>query len=206
MIYLITVCISLVFNWCMQFGYYLIAKHKNKHAFEGQKTLLAYTSGYIGDAIVLPIMNCFIVYLFLTYGIHLTQTEYIVIGIIGLTSDILLHFFHGHLKLTNWSMPQPFSWNFAGKWHMFSFFFQISFVYLFFYWFIKNFSYVSIRNAHATYAVFGCVIVFLLLFLFDYLLAKHDYKNWIIRFRDEYIYPLLRHLGVILLLYTAPES
>lgn len=136
--YICIICGSLVFNWFVQFTYFLYESHVNPHAFSGERTLVDYKTGFIGDLVLLPILNSLILYMILKSKTKLVRAELIGLGLAGLTADFLLHFFQGYLKLTNWSMPIPFRWDFVGYWHMCSFFFQISFVILFFYLVIRG--------------------------------------------------------------------
>lgn len=167
--------LSLVMNWGVQLSYYLWKKRKNKRTFAGQKTLLDYYTGYIGDGAIVPIINVLIYYVILIIS---EERKIGVIGgigggrglflalVVGLAIDILAHYLQGKLKLINWSMPRPFRWNFAGYWHMFSFPIQIAYLALFFGTMVSNFSIVlaNLSTRLATAAIVGLMLLFCFLY------------------------------------------
>lgn len=160
---------GLVLDWFAQLGYFLYKTHLNPAAFQGQRTLFDYKTGFIGDLILLPLMNIAMLYVVLHSSVKLTRRHFVWVGACGLLADALLHFLQGYLKLTNWSMPAPFQWDFVSYWHMFSFFFQISFVFLFFYLAAKALFSRDQAVPRAVFVVFGCIGIFLALFMYDYL-------------------------------------
>lgn len=172
------VLVSLTMNWFIQLGYYFWRKHQNPKAFAGQRTLLNYYTGFLGDGVVVPLINVLIFYIIVSMG----QREGIgMIGAIGgikgvslaftvgLMVDILAHYLQGKLKLTNWSMPRPFHWNFAGYWHMISFSIQLGYLALFF-WIIWT-KWVMISSdsglALAAIEILSLMVVFILLYAKD---------------------------------------
>lgn len=166
--YVLTVCLSLIFNWFVQYSYYIFESVRDPHAFSGERTLVDYRTGFIGDLILLPIINCLILYIILRSKFRFTRSGYFYLATAGLIADILLHFFQGYLRLTNWSMPSPFRWDFVGYWHMFSFFFQISFVILFLYLALTGIYKKSEPILRATQSVVALMTTFIVLFLYDY--------------------------------------
>ena len=166
--YLSIIALSLVANWFVQLGYFTYKMHVNPLAFSGERTLADYTTGFIGDAVLLPIMNAAILFIILKSKIKVTRRDLLYIVPAGLVADGLLHFFQGYLKLTNWSMPQPFEWDFVSYWHMVSFFFQISFVFLFFYIVARRMFRTDARVVQVVCFVFGLMGLFILMFLYDY--------------------------------------
>lgn len=119
---------SLTLSWLVQLGYYLYCKQKDPKAFTGQKTLLDYYTGYIGDGIIVPLINTLIYILILNSSFRPSFLTILSAIAIGLGLDILAHYVQGRFKLVNWSMPRPFNWNFAGKWHMISFPIQMGYM------------------------------------------------------------------------------
>jgi hypothetical protein len=167
--YLLIITLSLIANWFVQLGYYFYKVHINTLAFSGERTLADYTTGFIGDALLLPVMNAAILFVILKSKIRLVRRDFCYIVPIGLVADILLHFLQGYLKLTNWSMPRPFQWDFVSYWHMVSFFFQISFVFLFLYVVVRHMFRRDLRQVlQAVWLVFGIMGLFVMLFLYDY--------------------------------------
>lgn len=167
--YVAIILVSLIANWFVQLGYYLYETSRNPLVFHGERTLMDYKTGFIGDLVLIPIMNAVILYIILKSKSNLVRLHLYHVALCGLLADILLHFFQGYLRLTNWSMPRPFQWDFVSYWHMVSFFFQISFVILFVYVTIRRLAIDDKRVLMATYVVFGMMGLFVLLFLQDYL-------------------------------------
>lgn len=136
--YIVIITLSLINNWGVQLGYYIYRKAKDPDAFWGQRTLLQYYTGYIGDVIIVPLINILIYYFMVNIGYKPRLFE--LVGAYGaaLVLDFFTHFYQGKTKMTNWSMPRPFRWNFAGYWHMISFPIQISYLLLFLWLLVHN--------------------------------------------------------------------
>lgn len=166
---LVILILSLTLNWFVQLSYYIYKINLQPLAFQGQKTLLEYLTGIIGDGLIAPIINV-VVFVFFT-TIHLKPQKRTVIKMfaLALITDILVHFFQGALSLTNWSMPKPFVWNFAGYWHMVSLPTQMTYLYYFFYTVVKNWREVKNKVAlkKPILAVFGLMLLFVVLFFID---------------------------------------
>ncbi|MCL5675844.1 MAG: hypothetical protein M1120_01825 [Patescibacteria group bacterium] len=161
--------ISLFLNWLVQLFYYLVTVSYNPGAFLGKRILLDYTTGVIGDGLIVPVINVFILNFLILSRVKLNKLVTIAVLVLSLLTDFLAHFFQGLLNLTNWSMPRPFQWNFAGYWHMVSLFLQMTYLYLFFY--AVTVSHVRIRKDIKLQAcvvgVFSLMLLFLILFLKD---------------------------------------
>jgi hypothetical protein len=167
--YALILCVSLIFNWLIQLTYYVIVIRHNPSAFTGERTLLNYKTGIIGDVLLIPIINVAILYILLHIRPRPTTRAYIGIVLLGLLADAVLNFLQGYLKLDNWSMPKPYEWDFVSYWHMASFLLQISFVFLFFYVVIRSRDALKPNVLRATLSVFALIGIFILLFLYDYL-------------------------------------
>ena len=176
--YILVMFISLLANWMVQLGYYEYTIRTNPLAFTGERTLLDYKTGIIGDVIVIPLMNAAILYVLLQLKPTFNRVHYVGLAACGLAADALLHFMQGTLKLANWSMPVPFNWDFVGYWHMFSFFFQISFVFLFFYLAYQSWLRRDVKALRATCIVIVLILTFLVLFMYDYL-PVHNFSTWL---------------------------
>lgn len=168
--YLAIYAISLFLNWLVQLGYYLFTTHKDPRAFAGQKTLLEYYTGFIGDGIIVPLINILIFIFIVNSGFEVSFSTILVALAAGLGLDVLTHYFQGKAELTNWSMPEPFSWNFAGKWHMISFPIQISYLCLFLiaFWHDRSLALFHRSLAVASLEIVGLCALFFFLFLKDY--------------------------------------
>lgn len=168
--YLAVFLISLFADWIIQLTYYLYKTAANPDAFDGLRTLFDYNSGKIGDFILLPITNVLILYLILSLNLKIPKADFKKIIALGFLGDILLHFVQGILNLTNWSMPEPFHWSFVGLNHMVTFFFQWTYLVVFFYLVIKRFDQIKRQNSLvlATIFAFALLLIFMVLFLHDY--------------------------------------
>lgn len=171
-LYVLIFFASFILNWGVQLSYYLYRTRKDPRAFVGQRTLLQYYSGYIGDAIIVPLINVLILYVIVNIGRKEGVEGLEGIGgmiVFALILDIVTHFHQGYAGHTNWSMPKPFRWNFAGKWHMVSFFIQVS--YLLFYlliFFTKLLTMIRELNyLPVNIAIWILMITFLVLYRID---------------------------------------
>ena len=157
-------------NWGVQLSYYLYCTRKDPRAFARQRTLLQYYSGYIGDAIIVPLINVLIYYVILNIGRKEGAEGLEGIGgmiVFALILDIVTHFHQGYAGHTNWTMPKPFQWNFAGKWHMVSFPIQVSYLLLFFWVLITNFDLLTKTTILASFSAILLILIFSLLYLLD---------------------------------------
>ncbi len=162
--------VTLTADWLIQMGYYFYTLSRNPQAFVGVKTLFDYGSGVIGDGVLLPIVSVLIMFVLIAISFKLKLWEWLVIGGIGLVCDFLMHTAQAKLNLTNWSMPQAFQWDFVSYWHMISVFFQLSYIALFFWVFIKFRHQIAKRGVTllASWSVVFLLLVFVYLFVRDY--------------------------------------
>lgn len=148
------IVLSLVNNWLVQLIYYL--RTKKDHL--GQRTLLNYYTGVIGDGVIAPIINV-LVYFVMAAVQFTPSASQLILAIIGaILIDISIHFLQGKLGLVNWSMRVPYKWNFAGKWHMISLPIQVTYLLLFSFVLWSNTREVFLNPA-TTLAVNGVVIL-----------------------------------------------
>lgn len=120
--------ITFFLNFGVPYLYYLYVKKIRGGDFGPHRAIAAYLSGMIGDAVCAPFINTFI---FLTYYNLPTPVKPNILTIsllIGVGLTALLHITQAKIKMTNWSMPQPWRWTFPGKYHMFSATVQFSFL------------------------------------------------------------------------------
>lgn len=138
--------------------------------FQGQKTLLDYQTGIIGDVLILPIVNMLIIFVFISLPKDVKKLPLLGVFGFGALADFFMHYMQGRLRLVNWSMPKPFEWNFVSHWHMISLFFQLSYLFAFFYLAAKYRKDLShhpwVKDAAA--GVFTLLILFIILFMHDY--------------------------------------
>lgn len=167
--YLFIIIATFILDYGVQLGYYLYRIRKNPQAFTGQKTLLEYYTGWLGDGIIAPLINILIYYVMVNIGYILSVYDLVISFLLALLFDFLAHFIQGKTKMTNWSMPKPFQWNFAGKWHMVSFSIQTSYLLLFLWLLVHNGERIVAEQSllAATLGVFGLMAAFLILYLID---------------------------------------
>src|SRR5579862_4748841 len=85
--YGLIVLASITANWFVQLGYYLYMVHRNPLAFRGARTLLDYTTGYVGDLVLVPLLNVTILYILLRLRPTFTKVHYLVLLGSGLLAD-----------------------------------------------------------------------------------------------------------------------
>ncbi len=166
----LVIIISLIFNWFVQLFYYLYQTSINPQVFAGVKTLFDYQTGVIGDVLILPVTNMLIIFVFLQLPKDAKRLPFLGVFGFGALTDFLMHYMQGRLGLINWSMPKPFQWDFVSYWHMISLFFQLSYLFAFFYLVIRYRKDLKhgpwVKDAVA--GVFSLLILFIILFLHDY--------------------------------------
>lgn len=159
-------------DWLVQMIYYYYESSVNPHAFFGLRTLYDYQTGFIGDTIIVPIMNVMILFTFLVARFKPSIRALSTGALIGFLCDLFVHFMQGELKLVNWSMPKPFEWNTVSYWHMVSFFFQLTFIALFFILLVGK----KPKRAKHTQLFVGITSVLALMVVFI-AMFWHDYHN-----------------------------
>ncbi len=168
--------ISLTANWFVQFAYYFYKKRCDPNAFKFERTLLNYYTGYIGDGMILPVLNVLIYLLLVSINFKPGALLVIFSLAIGVLTDIVIHYFQGKKALTNWSMSKPFKWNFAGYWHMVSFPVQIAYISLFFITLVSDFQQIIKNPASILFVLgaFGLMAFFVFLFIIDYAFVEAE--------------------------------
>ncbi len=162
--------ISLTANWLVQLAYYFYKKRRGPNVFGSHRTLLDYYTGYIGDGMILPVLNVLIYLLLVSINFKPGALLVIFSLAIGVITDVVLHYFQGKKELTNWSMSKPYKWNFAGYWHMVSFPIQIGYISLFWSTLFLDFHRIIESPASIIFVLgaFGLMALFIFLFIIDY--------------------------------------
>ena len=161
----VIVVLSLVNNWLVQLVYYL--KTKEKHV--GQRTLLQYYTGYLGDGLIAPVINVLVFYILYSLGFWPGWNLFILALVGAIVLDIVVHCLQGKLKLVNWSMTEPYCWNFAGKWHMISLPIQMTYLFVFTeaLWLKTKDIFLNFGMTVAADTIFVLMALFVLLYLKD---------------------------------------
>lgn len=170
---------SFLLNFGVPYSYYLYVTHHLQQSFDPHWAINRYLSGMIGDAICAPFINTF---LFLTYfdlKIDWGMPLVAICLLSGLLVTALLHLVQAKMKLTNWSMPQPWKWNFPGKYHMFSATVQFGFLTFSLYTIGKNWTLITEQPQRLLYVLLALsfALLFNLTFARDTLLPATNPNN-----------------------------
>ena len=131
------------------------------------RSSLNFISSIVGDGLILPIVNMFIVSFLLNNSKSVSKLN-IVFGLIsGLLITIYFHVIQGIEGLVNWSMPTPWHWNLLGFWHAVYMFAVSSFLSLYFIVLVLQIKKTGKIPKNFLFVVFG-IIVFLILLKLDY--------------------------------------
>lgn len=164
--------VSFILNFGIPYAYYLYVTRYRRRTFDPHRAINRYFSGMVGDAVCAPLLNTF---LFLTYqGLPLPLHPSLIMSslITGWLITFLLHLTQAKMKMTNWSMPQPWRWTFPGKYHMFSATIQFGFLTFSAYALGHNWALIFAQPQRLLYLLFASifVLVFNLTFTKDTLL------------------------------------
>jgi hypothetical protein len=133
------------------------------------RTTLSYTSAIIGDALLLPIVNLFIVSQLAVWRRrpHIAEITGALLG--GGVLTIAVHLYQATHALLNWTMTQPYSWTPLGYVHAGFMFGELSLV-LFFWGQVAQVAREQPRTifSHRVAIVVLCSLFFLRLLLGDY--------------------------------------
>lgn len=122
------------FTWLMLFGYQLVFytyyRHTENPVLDDSRNVFSYYSGVLGDGVILPILNILVFVLLRSLGVRVYFRKLFFFLGLGLGATLMAHFLQASLSLTNWSMPSPFNWSGLGKFHFFSMWGELSFLFL----------------------------------------------------------------------------
>lgn len=167
LIYLVTV----FFSFGVQTGFYLYYRFVNDPIIKKYKTVFDYTSGVIGDGVLVPLVNVFgmlsMEYLHQGYGNYLVWVLSLIGGIL---ITLIFHYGQQYYRLTNWSMPETGKWNTLGFYHSLFMFFESS---LLCYMLFTHIMY-SIQHGFDSLVYAPIRYAFLMLFFF-FLTFTYDY-------------------------------
>lgn len=180
--YFLVFIASFILNYGVQLSYYVWKKRRNPRAFAGEKTLLQYYTGYIGDGIIVALINILIYYIIVRLGVKegpegvgglgelIKRQPMGALFSLAITIDVVTHYIQGKAKMINWSMPKPFHWTFPGYWHMVSLPIQATYLLLFFRLLVENRWRIvgSWQLLMATGGVLALMAVFFVLYRIDY--------------------------------------
>lgn len=162
--------VTFFFSFLMQVIFYWWYKSKDSKFLSHHKTVFDYTSGVIGDGILIPLTNIFAFFALNQINIKTDFSLWIVSLAGGFALTLGIHFGQKQLGLTNWTMPEVGKWNTLGITHAMFMFCETSFLLYAFSVFIKK---AILLGPHVLldypikYA-FITLLMFLLTFTYDY--------------------------------------
>lgn len=173
--------ITCFFSFGIQTLFYFWYFIRREPIIKKYKTVFNYFSGFIGDALLIPLANVF-AYLSLKNA-HFPVLDYVIwlfALIIGLTATLVMHFGQKHYNLTNWTMPQKGKWTILGIYHSLFMFVETVFLSFTLLSFLKAIL-IEGKSSDGVPIKFGLLIMFLFLltFIFDY--WKPLFKSFLFR-------------------------
>ena len=82
------------------------------------KATLEFRSAYIGDGIILPIVSVLMMRALRAWGTRPGRRSLASSALAGVAFTTLVHIAQGRNKMVNWTMPEPWKWNWLGIYHM----------------------------------------------------------------------------------------
>jgi len=163
--------ITFFFSFGVQSLGYLWYKFIDHELIKCHKCVIHYTSGMIGDGILVPLINviCVLTIYSLNQTIH-NYSLWPVAFLIGVIVTFIFHYYQQKLKLTNWTMPEVGRWNLLGIYHATFMTFETSFLAFTLLVIIQvslNMGLTSVLNSPVKYA-FLILSIFASTFLYDY--------------------------------------
>ncbi len=107
--------------WVNAAGHIWMSRRGNPLVRE-YKATLQYRSAIIGDSTLLPLLNALLDRQLDAWGEGLhsdaaPRGRLAHAAVVGLGVTAAFHVYQGVFKLTNWTMPRPWRWNFFGYYH-----------------------------------------------------------------------------------------
>lgn len=125
-------CLTLLFGFVIQAAGSLYLRWTADPIILHYRTTLSYTSAIVGDALLLPLVNVFIVGQLTVWRRRPHVAEIAGALLAGATLTVGVHLFQATHALLNWTMTQPYSWTPLGYVHAMFMFSELSLV--FFFW------------------------------------------------------------------------
>ena len=135
------------------------------------RSSLMYVSSIVGDGIILPAVNMIIVSSLIKNKEFISRLTIVLSLFFGLLVTLYFHITQAVQGLVNWSMPNPWQWNFLGVWHALYMLAVVSLICLFYIVFAINITKHK-RVTKETVLVTIGIVFFLILLRLDYIGAK----------------------------------
>lgn len=163
--------ITFFFSFGVQTLGYLFYKYIDHELIKCHKCVIHYTSGIIGDSILVPLTNVFCALTIYSLGKTIYEFSLWPYSFFsGVVITFFFHYFQLKLKLTNWTMPEVGHWNLLGVYHAVFMSFESSFLSYTLLVIIKTTleqGIVFVLDSPVKYS-FLILGLFLITFLFDY--------------------------------------
>jgi|SwirhisoilCB2_FD_contig_61_2361164_length_794_multi_4_in_0_out_0_1 hypothetical protein len=134
------------------------------------KPTLAFASAWIGDGILLPIINVLMVLAMRSWGTRLGWRNAITSLMGGSAIMATFQFVQATQSMTNYTMPEPWHWTWLGYYHMLYMASQFSFMIFYFQALYQAWraGKVSARQKRDLAAIAGMILLFAVLLQLDY--------------------------------------
>lgn len=116
--YIVVFIISCFFSFWVQTLTYYYYKWRKHPLITDHKSVIHYSSGVVGDGLLVPLINVFSVMTLRFIKVDLENLTAWAASIIGgLIITFIFHFGQQELQSTNWTMPKVGLWNLLGVYH-----------------------------------------------------------------------------------------
>lgn len=159
------------FSFGVQTLFYIWYLARNEPIIDKYKTVFSYWSGFVGDAVLIPVTNVFAILALNDLGNpYLDFTVWIPSIFVGLGVTFTMHWGQKHYNLTNWTMPQKGKWTLLGIYHSLFMFCESIFLSFALISFLKRVllsGQSSLAGSHITLGL-GLMFIFFTTFVYDY--------------------------------------
>lgn len=154
----------------VQFAFYLYYRYKSHPLIKTHKAVVNYTSGIIGDGVLMPLTNIFAfsVLTSLNYRFDAITLLWALLG--GIITVFIFHWGQEYFHLHNWTMPESGRWNLLGVYHAMFMFAESSFLCFV----LINYLQIALKNGFmaipqsALYSGLLAMFIFFVTFVYDY--------------------------------------
>lgn len=163
--------VTCLFSFWIQTFFYLWYRFVDHELIKNHKSVVHYTSGVIGDGLLVPLTNVFCALTIYSLGNSVSDFSLWPGAFFGgVIITFIFHYYQQKLKLTNWTMPEVGKWNLLGIYHAIFMCFESSFLTYTFLVVLKSlyfegFWFVAYSPVKYSFLVLG---LFAITFLFDY--------------------------------------
>jgi hypothetical protein len=134
------------------------------------KPTLSFLSAWVGDGILLPVMNVLMMMAFRSWGIRLGRRHTAVALTAGIAVMGAFQVVQATQAMTNYTMPQPWKWTWLGYYHMLYMGSQFAFMCFYFIALYQAWQAGKVTPAQKRHlaAMAGMILLFAVLLQFDY--------------------------------------